>query len=112
MSTSRGNPPSSGDGKAKLPPDRVSLRIDLPLRERLQYEMEVTGMELSQVLRTALQVGLEKVEDVPEALRRATFKEGIVAGIAEYRRAVTAGSREITQAALNGVDGALAGWKK
>jgi len=92
-------------------PDRITLRIDKPMRQRLAQEMEMTGATLSQTLRVALAMGLEQEEELPVAFRRASFKEGVVAGIAAFREAGGDGN-EITHRALGGVDSALAGWRK
>ncbi len=98
-STSRGSvrrsAPGKSDDEPKLPGAKVAVRIDRALRERLLHEMETTNASLSSVLRLALTVGLERVEELPEAFRRASFREGIIAGMAEYKRVQASGAQDV-----------------
>ncbi len=90
-----------------LPPARVTLRIDRTTREMLNQQMRETGASLSQALRVALALGLERSEELDAAFRRASFREGVVAGTAEYRRALATEARAVAQSALEATDSHL-----
>ena len=77
--------------------------------------MEETGGSLSAVTRMALQLGLERFEELDIAFRRAAYREGVVAGLSEYKKSlagIDADLNQVKRTALNGVDAALAGWQK
>ena len=64
----------------------VALRIDDAMRQAIRDMGARLGTEnVSQIIRTGFMLGYEKVADIPTAISKRAFREGVIAGAAEVK---------------------------
>ncbi len=84
----------------------VQARLDQMTRDDIAQEMTTLGIvNVSSAVRILIRVGLDKMRTVPETVRFAAFREGVVMGAAAMKRELA----DATDKALQGADAALQG---